>query len=139
MTNMKRETMEQAKLGTGVRSCKSEQSDGSVSDYLQTFAEVLRVGHESGVFISFIEPGTAADFCWSLLPVHSVALPLHDMYIISLSIHSNHHLRLRLSYCTVNTHTYTSRVYKAISPFPACHPLTHSLPCPFCLSPAVTI
>lgn len=77
----------------------------SVLAYLQTLAELLSVRHEPGVFVSFIEPGAAADLSGTLLPVHSVALPLLDMYVISLSIHSYHHLISYLSYCTAKTHT----------------------------------
>lgn len=73
-----------------------------MSDYLQTFAEVLKVRHEPGVFVSFVEPGTAADFSGSLLPVHSVALPLLDMYIIPLAIYSYDHLFVLFSYCTIS-------------------------------------
>ena len=77
--------------------------NGGGLDYLQIFAEVLRVRHESGVFISFVEPGAASDFSRSLLPVHSVALSLLDMYIIPLSIHSYNYVPLLVSYCTINT------------------------------------
>lgn len=81
----------------------NEECVVSVSDYLQTFGGVLRVRHEPGVFISFIEPGTAADFSGSLLPVHSVALPLPDMHVIPLSINSYNHLLLPFfSNCTMS-------------------------------------
>lgn len=81
----------------------------SVSDYLQTFAEVLRIGHEPGVFISFVEPGAAADFSGGLLPVNGVALPLLDMYIIPLSIHSYHHLLPLFPYCKVSMSIYEKK------------------------------
>lgn len=76
-----------------------------VSDYLQISAKVLRIRHEPGVFISFVEPGTAANFSGGLLPVHSIARPLLDMYIIPLSIHSYHHFLLLFSYYKVNRHS----------------------------------
>lgn len=65
---------------------------GLQPDYLQTITEVFRVRNELGVFIAFIEPGTPTDFSGSLFPVHSVALPLFDVYIITLPVNSYNHL-----------------------------------------------
>lgn len=60
--------------------------------YLQTITEVFRVRNELGVFIAFIEPGTPTDLSGSLFPVHSVALPLFEVYIITLPVNSYNYL-----------------------------------------------
>lgn len=80
----------------------------SASVYLQALAEIFRIWKEPGVFVSFIKPGAAPDFGGSLLPIHSVPLPLLDMDIIPLAFHSHHHLFFLFSYCTVNTQTQFS-------------------------------
>lgn len=92
---------EQATFRGRIKSEVSAMSNVMVTDYLQSLAEVLRIRHEPGVFVSFIEPGTAAYFSGALLPVHSVALPILDMYVIPLSLHGYHHLILLVSHCTV--------------------------------------
>lgn len=60
--------------------------------YLQFVTELLGIGDEAAVRVSFVEPGTAAHLSLLLFPVHSSARTLIKLHIIASTICTYDHI-----------------------------------------------